>query len=454
MPQLSSAVPISPSNVCLEDARRRSVTYHPSEISVAENEELERQKEAVRAQIFQDDSNDLHFVALRFRLLRQQGYYVPCDVFNKFMDEEGNFKARAAHLGIDGEDILDKAISFCSSLLELHLVDQKNNYNYLAKQVSEALNIPIRKSAIRLGARKFISIYQENESHNKTLLNFAKSDFNIVQKIHQKELSDLTRWWKDLDFANKLPFARDRMVECYFWIVTVYFEPKHHIARRILTKVIALTSIIDDIYDVHGTLDELQLFTDFIQSWDDNALEQLPEYMRICCTALFDVYLQIEVEMRKTDTLYRVHYAKEEMKKLVRAYLEEAKWCYTKYTPTMEEYMKVSLVSGAYMMLSTTSIVASSVICRLRDDMVGHGFEEKLTAVELFAEFEKQVKKAWKDINKECIGSTASSFPILSCVLNLARLINLLYSDEDGYTNSNAKTKEIIQSVLVEPVTI
>ncbi|EYU26170.1 hypothetical protein MIMGU_mgv1a0255741mg, partial [Erythranthe guttata] len=396
---------------------------------------------------------------------------------------------RAAHLGIDGEDILDKAISFCSSLLELHLVDQKNNYNYLAKQVSEALNIPIRKSAIRLGARKFISIYQENESHNKTLLNFAKSDFNIVQKIHQKELSDLTRWWKDLDFANKLPFARDRMVECYFWIVTVYFEPKHHIARRILTKVIALTSIIDDIYDVHGTLDELQLFTDFIQSWDDNALEQLPQYMRICCTALFDVYLQIEVEMRKTDTLYRVHYAKEEMKKLVRAYLEEAK-CQTgsKYTPTMEEYMKVSLVSGAYMMLSTTSIVgmgnqvtkedfdwitsqplivrASSVICRLRDDMVGHGFEEKLTAVECyrnenggskaeaFAEFEKQVQKAWKDINKECIGSTASSFPILSCVLNLARLINLLYSDEDGYTNSNAKTKEIIQSVLVEPVTI
>ncbi|KAL7142138.1 hypothetical protein ABFS83_08G103300 [Erythranthe nasuta] len=374
MPQLSSADPISPTNVCLEDARRRSVTYHPSvwgnhflkytsrvtEIYVAENEELERQKETVRAQIFQDDSllhklqlidaiqrlgvayhfedeiekslryiydgqdikntnsNDLHFVALLFRLLRQQGYYVPCDVFNKFMDEEGNFKKsiannveailslyEAAHLGIDSEDILDKAISFCSSLLELHLVDQKNNYNYLAKQVSEALNIPIRKSAIRFGARKFISIYQENESHNKTLLNFAKSDFNIVQKIHQKELSDLTRWWKDLDFANKLPFARDRMVECYFWIVTVYFEPKLHIARRILIKVIALTSIIDDIYDVHGTLDELQLFTDFIQSWDDNALEQLPQYMRICCTALFDVYLQIEVEMRKADTLYQ-----------------------------------------------------------------------------------------------------------------------------------------------------
>ncbi|KAL7131043.1 hypothetical protein ABFS83_13G173200 [Erythranthe nasuta] len=271
MPQLSSAVPITPNDACLEDARRRSVTYHPSvwgshflkytshvtEISVAENEELESQKATVRNLLMsqiQDDSlsphkklqlidaiqrlgvayhfeieienslryiyetyeydgedninnNDLHFVALRFRLLRQQGYFVPCDVFNKCMDGDGNLKEsiannieailslyEAAHLGIDGEDILDKAISFCTSFLESYLVDQNNNCIYLAKQVSEALNIPIHKSVIRLGARKFISIYQENESHDKTLLHFAKLDFNIIQKLHQKEVGDLTRY--------------------------------------------------------------------------------------------------------------------------------------------------------------------------------------------------------------------------------------------------------------------
>lgn len=75
--------------------------------------------------------------------------------------------------------------------------------------------------------------------------------------------------------------------------------------------------------------------------------------------------------------------------------MEEAEWCYSKHVPTMDEYMKLALVSGAYMMLSTTSLVgmgdpitqddfdwitseppivrAASVICRLMDDMVGHG---------------------------------------------------------------------------------
>ncbi|KAI3456994.1 hypothetical protein Pfo_013657 [Paulownia fortunei] len=549
-----SAAPISTKNVNLDDVRR-SVTYHPSiwgdyflaytsdvtEISVAEEEELQRQKEMVMNLLAQtpDNSshkielidaiqqlgvgyhfekeidkslrhihetypeynkkdNDLRVVALRFRLLRQQGYYVSCDVFNKFIDHEGNFKEslinnvegmlnlyEAAHFVVDGEEILHKALEFSSSHLK-SLIHQMSNS--LSARVNEALKIPIRKSLTRLGPRKFISMYQEDESHNETLLNFAKLDFNMVQKIHQKELSDITRWWKALDFANKLPFARDRVVECYFWSFSVYFEPQFHIARRILTKVIAMTSIIDDIYDIYGTLDDLQLFTNVIQSWDANALEQLPPYMRICYEALLDVYVEIEDEMEKIGGSYRVQYVKEEMKKLVRAYFEEAKWLYSKYMPKMEEYMKVALVSGGFVILSTTSLVgmgnlvtkedfdwvsseplivrAASTICRLMDDMVGYGFEQKLTAVQCymnqngalekvaFAEFQEQVKKAWKDINKECLQPTAVSFPILMNVVNLVRVINLLYVDEDGYTNSKTKTKDYINCVLIEPVTI
>jgi (-)-germacrene D synthase len=71
-----------------------------------------------------------------------------------------------------------------------------------------------------------------------------------------------------LDFANKLPFARDRVIECYFWCLGVYFEPKYNFARRTLTKVTAMISIIDDIYDVHGTLKELDLFTKAIERFE------------------------------------------------------------------------------------------------------------------------------------------------------------------------------------------
>ena len=78
----------------------------------------------------------------------------------------------------------------------------------------------------------------------------------------------ISRWWKDLNVAEKLPFARDRMVECYFWILGVYFEPQYFLARRILTKVISLTSVIDDTYDVYGTIEELILFTDAIQRFN------------------------------------------------------------------------------------------------------------------------------------------------------------------------------------------
>ena len=76
------------------------------------------------------------------------------------------------------------------------------------------------------------------------------------------------RWWKELDFATKLPFARDRLVEGSFWILGVYFEPQYVRARRILTKTISMTSIIDDIYDAYGTFEELELFTEAIERFD------------------------------------------------------------------------------------------------------------------------------------------------------------------------------------------
>lgn len=59
------------------------------------------------------------------------------------------------------------------------------------------------------------------------------------------------------------------MVEDYFWVLGVYFEPQYSLARRMMTKVIAMTSIIDDIYDAYGTFEELELFASAIArlSW-------------------------------------------------------------------------------------------------------------------------------------------------------------------------------------------
>ena len=73
------------------------------------------------------------------------------------------------------------------------------------------------------------------------------------------------RWWKELGFEKQLPFARDRIVELYFWIVGVYFEPHYMATRKILTRLIALVSVLDDIYDAFGTYEELVIFTGAIE---------------------------------------------------------------------------------------------------------------------------------------------------------------------------------------------
>ena len=125
------------------------------------------------------------------------------DIFNKFKDNMGNFKEslindvkgmlsfyEATHMRVHGEDILDEALKFTTTHLESMAI---NLSPPLATQVSHALNRPIRKFLPRVEARQYFSIYQENDSHNEVLLNFAKLDFNMLQKQYQKELSHISR---------------------------------------------------------------------------------------------------------------------------------------------------------------------------------------------------------------------------------------------------------------------
>jgi (-)-alpha-terpineol synthase len=62
-----------------------------------------------------------------------------------------------------------------------------------------------------------------------------------------------------------LSFARDRLMENFFWTVGVIFQPQFGYSRRMSTKVNALITTIDDVYDVYGTLDELELFTNAVE---------------------------------------------------------------------------------------------------------------------------------------------------------------------------------------------
>ncbi|KAJ0103671.1 hypothetical protein Patl1_04407 [Pistacia atlantica] len=151
-----------------------------------------------------NENDDLYSISLEFRLLRQHGYNISSDIFNKFKDNNGDFKAslaedirgilcfyEATHFRVHGETILDEALVFTTTLLESMATQLSSP---LAPHVKHALYQPLRKGLPRLEARQYMTIYQEDSLHNEVLLTFAKLDFNVLQKVHQKELSDITTY--------------------------------------------------------------------------------------------------------------------------------------------------------------------------------------------------------------------------------------------------------------------
>lgn len=64
------------------------------------------------------------------------------------------------------------------------------------------------------------------------------------------------RWWKDLYAEVELSFARNRIVQLYLWAYVVYYEQEYSCARMILAKLLAMITMMDDIYDTRATLEE------------------------------------------------------------------------------------------------------------------------------------------------------------------------------------------------------
>ncbi|KDP39018.1 hypothetical protein JCGZ_00775 [Jatropha curcas] len=109
---------------------------------------------------------------------------------------------------------------------------------------------------------------------------------------------------------------------------------------------------------------------------------------------------------------------------------------------------------------------ASATVCRLMDDITSHTFEQKrehaASGFECYIKqhggskeeaeklFRKEIRNAWKDINEECLKPTPVPMPLLERVLNLTRAMDVIYKDEDGYTNSHV-IKDYVAYLLKDP---
>ncbi|XVE52797.1 hypothetical protein DITRI_Ditri02bG0152900 [Diplodiscus trichospermus] len=194
-------------------------------------------------------------------------------------------------------------------------------------------------------SRDFIDMYQRDERMNPLLLELAKLNYNITQSVYLKELQRLVDWWKDLNYKEKLPFARDRLLECSFWAMGCGPSLQLSKYRWNLTKLGYTATILDDIYDTYGSLHELEKFTDAVNRWDLKAIDQLPEYMKESYSALYKHVSEMVQDALIDNGMHVLPYIKEQWLNYTRGYLQEARWLHNGYNPTVEQYIENAWVS-------------------------------------------------------------------------------------------------------------
>nr|AER36088.1 nerolidol synthase [Actinidia chinensis]ANE83804.1 nerolidol synthase [synthetic construct] len=426
----------------------------------------------------------LYEVSTLFRFLRQEGHNVTADVFNNFKDKEGRFRSElstdirglmslyeASQLRIEGEDILDQAADFSSQLLGRWTKDPNHHE---ARLVSNTLTHPYHKSLATFMGQKlsYMNCKGPNWDGVDNLQELAKMDLTIVQSIHQKEVFQVSQWWKDTGLANELKLARNQPLKWYMWPMAALTDPRFSEERVELTKPISFIYIIDDIFDVYGTIEELTLFTDAVNRWELSAVEQLPDYMKVCFKALYDVTNEIAYKIYKKHGQNPIDSLQKTWASLCNAFLVEAKWFASGHLPNAEEYLKNGIISsGVHVVLAhmffllgdgitqesvdlvddypgiSTSI---ATILRLSDDLGSakdedqDGYdgsyiecymkEHKGSSVDSAREeVIRMISEAWKCLNKECLSPNPFSESFRIGSLNMARMIPMMYSYDDNH---------------------
>ncbi|KAL8495048.1 hypothetical protein ACS0TY_019270 [Phlomoides rotata] len=451
-----------------------------------------------------DMEKDLHATALKFRLLRQHGYHVSQEVFSSFMDDTGNFKEslsddvkglislyEASFLSMEDEPILDAGKDFSTRHFAGKLVQFPADHS-LGNQIRHALELPLHWTVPKLQARWFVNVYESRPDANLTLLEFAKVYFNIAQASYQDDMKRISWGHKRSDLGKKLTFARDRMAESFLWAVGFTPEPHQGYTREIMTKVAGMVSVIDDIYDVYGTLEEIELFTKFIERWDINEMDKIPLYMQICFLDLDNFVNELAYHVLKQQGFNCISNLRRLWIELCQTYIIEARWYHSGYYPKTDEYLNngwisisgpIVLMYGFFCLTNPIKkedvnileqypgiIRWPSMVFRLADDfgtsseevkrgdvpksiqcyMHETGCSEEVARVYI----RNMIYELAKKMNKETLMAEKSFKSFGVTALNLVRMsLSFYLNNGDGFgVNPNSETKNNLVSLIVDPI--
>ncbi|GKE74694.1 Ent-kaur-16-ene synthase, chloroplastic-like protein, partial [Tanacetum coccineum] len=218
---------------------------------------------------------DIVTCALAFRVLRINGYEVSSDSLDEIIKEPFKDVYTALEVYRASQTIYQEEFAFeVQSLRSADFLEQKISLasnqlsKYIHKEVENALKFPFYASLERIYTRRNIehydvdntrtlkTTYRSSNISNEDYLTLAVDDYNTCQSIYREELKGLERWVVE-NKLDQLKFARQKTAYCYFSVAATLSSPELSDARISWAKSSILTTVIDDFFDVGGSMDEL-----------------------------------------------------------------------------------------------------------------------------------------------------------------------------------------------------
>ncbi|GLJ38504.1 hypothetical protein SUGI_0784620 [Cryptomeria japonica] len=177
-------------------------------------------------------------------------------------------------------------------------------------------------------------------------------------------MKKLSSWWVDSGIS-KLVATRERTIEFHFWAVSLADEEELSTSRVAFAKIVTAMTIMDDIYDDYGMLEELKCITEAIaQGWDVSIIKNITSNLKTCIEFCFKTILELTSDATKKQGRDMMPFVTKAWVDYVEACFEQARWKITRYLPTYNEYMKYAeLFVGFGPILLHTALLGSRILC-------------------------------------------------------------------------------------------
>ncbi|PAN20858.1 hypothetical protein PAHAL_3G415900 [Panicum hallii] len=460
-------------------------------------------------------TQDMATCAMAFRLLRLHGYDVASDGLAQFSEESSFYDSvqgylndsealqelyKASHVQIfEEEPVLESIGSWSAKLLKEQLCSNKISRSVDPGEVEHVLKFPSYGTVDRLEHRRNIeqskiggfqmlkSAYRACQI-DEGMVALAADGFHSCQALYQQELQSLNSWVKVMRL-DELEFARLMPLVCLLPPASTMFPSELSEARLAYAMELILVTIVDDLFDVGGSKEEMENLVTLIEKWDAHEeVDFCSETVEIVFRAVYHTSNLLGAKAAAVQNRSVIHHIAELWADLARAMMAEAEWTLRGHVPSLEEYMAVTVPSFGLGPIALTSLyligpelteemVRSreygemlrrvATCARLLNDLRTYEREEeqgKATSVLLRARRHGGSVEAARAEVRSAVAASRSELMRLVVrdsgavpravrqeFWNICKVAHLMYREEDGFA-STRETMRAANAVVHEPL--